>query len=33
MEKEWKTGFGRRRIKRLIENGTARQAGGFNWDK
>ena len=33
MEKEWKTGFGRKRIKRLIENGTARQAGGFNWDK
>ena len=33
MEKEWKTGFGRKRIKRMIENGTARQAGGFNWDK
>jgi type I restriction enzyme R subunit len=33
MEKEWKTGFGRKRIKRLIENGTARQAGGFKWDK
>jgi type I restriction enzyme R subunit len=33
MEKEWKTGFGRKRIKRMIENGTARQAGGFNWAK
>ena len=33
MEKEWKTGFGRKRIKRMIENGTARQAGGFKWDK
>jgi type I restriction enzyme R subunit len=33
MEREWKTGFGRKRIKRMIENGTARQAGGFNWDK
>ncbi len=27
-EKEWKTGFGRKRIKRLIESGKARQAGG-----
>ena len=33
MEKEWKTGFGRTRIKRLIENGTARQAGGYDWSK
>jgi len=33
MEKEWKTGFGRKRIKRLIESGQARQAGGFNWSK
>lgn len=33
MEREWKTGFGRKRIKRMIENRTARQAGGFNWDK
>ena len=31
LEKEWKTGFGRQRLKRLIKNGGARQAGGFNW--
>jgi type I restriction enzyme R subunit len=30
LEKEWKTGFGRKRIKRLIETGGARQAGGFD---
>jgi type I restriction enzyme R subunit len=33
MEKEWKTGFGRKRIKRLIETGGARQAGGFDYSK
>jgi type I restriction enzyme R subunit len=33
METEWKTGFGRKRIKRLIENGAAPQAGGFSWKK
>jgi type I restriction enzyme R subunit len=33
MEKEWKTGFGRKRIKHMIGNGTARQAGGFHWGK
>lgn len=27
-EKNWKTGYGRKRIKRLIESGKARQAGG-----
>jgi type I restriction enzyme R subunit len=31
LEKEWKTGFGRKRLKRLIEKGGARQAGGFDW--
>lgn len=31
-EQEWKTGFGRKRIKRLIENGGARQAGGFAYE-
>jgi HsdR family type I site-specific deoxyribonuclease len=31
VEKEWKTGFGRKRLKRLIEAGGARQAGGFDW--
>jgi type I restriction enzyme R subunit len=31
MEAEWKTGFGRQRLKRLIEKGGARQAGGFDW--
>jgi len=31
MEKEWKTGFGRKRLKRLIESGAARQAGGFDY--
>ncbi len=30
-EQEWKTGFGRQRIKRLIQNGGARQAGGFDY--
>ena len=29
LEKEWKTGYGRKRIKRLIESGKARQAGGL----
>ncbi|MEK7442004.1 MAG: type I restriction enzyme endonuclease domain-containing protein, partial [Chloroflexota bacterium] len=33
MEKDWKTGFGRKRIKRLIEKGGARQAGGFDYSK
>ena len=33
LEKEWKTGFGRKRIKRLIEKGGARQAGGFDYSK
>jgi len=27
-ENDWKTGYGRKRIKRLIESGKARQAGG-----
>ena len=27
-ERNWKTGYGRKRIKRLIESGKARQAGG-----
>jgi type I restriction enzyme R subunit len=31
-EREWKTGFGRKRIKRLIEKGGARQAGGFPYE-
>ena len=31
LEAEWKTGFGRKRVKRLIEKGGARQAGGFDW--
>jgi len=31
-EKEWKTGFGRKRLKRLIESGGARQAGGFLYE-
>jgi len=31
-EKEWKTGFGRKRLKRLIESGGARQAGGFAYE-
>jgi len=30
-EHEWKTGFGRKRIKRLIATGGARQAGGFDY--
>ncbi len=29
LEKEWKTGYGRKKIKRLIESGRARQAGGL----
>lgn len=33
LEIEWKTGFGRKRIKRLIEKGGARQAGGFDYSK
>ncbi|MGH8699917.1 MAG: type I restriction enzyme endonuclease domain-containing protein [Burkholderiales bacterium] len=33
MEAEWKTGFGRQRVKRLIKTGGARQAGGFDWSK
>jgi type I restriction enzyme R subunit len=33
LEKEWKTGFGRKRLKRLIEKGGARQAGNFDWSK
>jgi type I restriction enzyme, R subunit len=32
-EHEWKTGFGRKRIKRLIQNGGARQAGGFAYEE
>jgi type I restriction enzyme R subunit len=32
-EHEWKTGFGRKRIKRLIQNGGARQAGGFPYEQ
>jgi type I restriction enzyme R subunit len=31
LEKEWKTGFGRKRLKRLIMTGGARQAGGLDW--
>lgn len=31
MESDWKTGFGRQRLKRLIQKGGARQAGGFDW--
>jgi len=31
-EKEWKTGFGRKRLKRLLEKGGARQAGGFAYE-
>jgi type I restriction enzyme R subunit len=31
LEAEWKTGFGRKRLKRLIAQGGARQAGGFDW--
>ncbi len=30
-EHEWKTGFGRKRLKRIIEKGGARQAGGFDY--
>ena len=30
-EKEWKTGYGRKRIKKLIKKGGARQAGGFDY--
>ncbi|HXK42952.1 MAG TPA: type I restriction endonuclease subunit R [Anaerolineae bacterium] len=33
MESDWKTGFGRKRLKRLIEKGGARQAGGFDRGK
>lgn len=33
LEKEWKTGYGRKRIKRLIKKGGARQAGGFDWSQ
>ena len=32
-EKEWKTGFGRKRVKRLIESGGARQAGEFAYEE
>jgi len=32
-ECEWKTGYGRKRLKRLIEKGGARQAGGFNYEE
>lgn len=32
-EKEWKTGFGRKRIKRLVQNGGNRQAGGFAYEE
>ena len=31
-ELEWKSGFGRKRLKRLIEKGGARQAGGFTYE-
>jgi len=31
-ESEWKTGYGRARLKRLIQNGGARQAGGFSYE-
>jgi type I restriction enzyme R subunit len=31
LEKEWKTGFGRKRVKRLTATGAARQAGGFDY--
>jgi type I restriction enzyme R subunit len=31
LEQEWKTSAGRQRIKRLIEKGGARQAGGFDY--
>ena len=31
-EKEWKTGFGRKRLKRLLAKGGARQAGGFAYE-
>lgn len=30
-EKEWKSGYGRKRIKILVEKGGARQAGGFDY--
>ncbi len=30
-EKQWKTGFGRKRLKRLVLNGNNRQAGGFDY--
>jgi len=32
-EKEWKTGYGRKRLKRLVENGNNRQAGGFAYEE
>jgi type I restriction enzyme R subunit len=32
-EKEWKTGFGRKRLKRLLEKGGTRQAGGFAYEE
>lgn len=32
-EKEWKTGFGRKRLKRLVENRNNRQAGGFAYEE
>jgi predicted GIY-YIG superfamily endonuclease len=31
-ELEWKSGFGRARLKRLIQSGGARQAGGFPYE-
>lgn len=32
-EAEWKSGYGRQRLKQLIEKGGARQAGGFDWSR
>jgi len=32
-EREWKTGYGRKRLKRLVENGKNRQAGGFSYEE
>ncbi|MCG8410934.1 MAG: HsdR family type I site-specific deoxyribonuclease [Bacteroidales bacterium] len=32
-EKEWKTGYGRKRLKRLVENGENRQAGSFAYEE
>lgn len=31
-ESEWKTGYGRTRLKRLIQKGAVRQAGGFAYE-